>query len=383
MNEEADRITGLAYDPADPQFLSDPADYYRWLREEEPVHLHEASGSFLLSRFQDVWEATADWQTFSSESPVAKFEHMASMDPPGHDGLRSSVVRWFTPSRIARAEPLVRATCRELLGSLGTRTKLEFVAEFASVFPSRVIHRLLGVPSDLDESLRTAALAIGAARDSTILEQTMERFVSLTRAVLDADPPPHERGLIQQLQSESGSERLSDDRIRGVCSNLVLAGTDTVTNLLGNGLVLLQRHPEARERLVRDPASIPAAIEEMLRFESPVQSLARRAVGDVTMHGVPIPAGSEIRLMWGAANRDDREFERADHFLAGRSIRRHLGLGHGIHFCLGAGLARLEARVAFEEILALWPSHEIDETKLERLPSLWVRAWERVFLEIG
>ncbi|MEZ4279186.1 MAG: cytochrome P450 [Myxococcota bacterium] len=123
---------------------------------------------------------------------------------------------------------------------------------------------------------------------------------------------------------------------------------------------------------------IPAAVEEMLRFESPVQSLARRSRRDVVLHGATIPAGSEVRLLWGAANRDEREFERPDAFEIERPIRRHLAFGHGIHFCLGAGLARLEARIAFEEILARWPEHEIELDALERLPSLWVRAWERV-----
>ena len=376
-----ERITGLAYDPTDPQFVSDPTAYYRWLRDEQPVYPHEASGSILFSRFQDVWEATADWETFSSQSPVAKHEHMASMDPPGHDWLRSSVARWFTPARIAELEPVVREACRNLLEPLRAGSRADLVGEFSAIFPSRVIHRMLGVPRDLDEPLRRCSLAIGGARDSATLARGMSDLVELARQVLASDSEQH--GLLHQLKQETDPDRLTDRQLRGVCSNLVLAGTDTVTNLIGNGLVLLQRHPDARKRLADDPSRIPAAIEEMLRFESPVQSLARRTTRAVSIHGVEIPEGSEVRLMWGAANLDDREFERADVFDIDRKIRRHLALGHGIHFCLGAGLARLEARVAFEEILSRWPGFEIDETRLERLPSLWVRGWARVDVEFG
>jgi len=383
VKKQSERITGLAYDPTDPQFVSDPTDYYRWLRDEQPVYEHQTSGSFFLSRFQDVWDATADWQTFSSQSPVGKLQHMASMDPPGHDRLRSSVARWFRPTKIRGLEGLVRSACRELLDSLRGAGGADLVGEFSAIFPSRVIHRMLGVASELDEPLRHCALAIGGAQDSQSLAHGMQELARLARRVVAGDPAPEQPGLLQQLQCESRPDRLTDDELRGVCSNLVLAGTDTVTNLIGNGLVLLGRHRDARSRLADDPTRIPVAIEEMLRFESPVQSLARRATRDVSLHGVEIPAGSEVRLMWGAANRDDREFGSADLFEFDRSIRRHLGFGHGIHFCLGTRLARLEARVAFEEILAAWPAYEIDESSLQRLPSLWVRAWERVFVRFG
>lgn len=373
-----DPITALAWDPADPQFHSDPSAYYRWLRDEEPVHLHAASGAYFLARFEDVWQATADWQTYSSASPVAKLRHMASMDPPDHDRLRASVARFFAPSRIAALEPELRAICRALLDGWSGQREVELVESFAAVFPSRVIHRLLGVAPELDLPIRRAALAVGAARDPDALAARMQAFVGETRRA-EAVDPSSTTGILPQLLREVGPEALSREEIGGVFSNLILAGTDTVTNLIGNGLVLLARDPDARAALVADPRAIPAAVEEMLRFESPVQSLARRTTRAVSLHGTSIPVGAEVRLLWGAANRDEREFgPLADRFLPRRAIRRHLALGHGIHFCLGAGLARLEARIAFEEILARWPDHAVDLAALERLPSLWVRAWERV-----
>ena len=385
MNEpEGDPITGLAWDPDDEQYLEDPSAYYRWLRSEQPVHRHEASGSYFLSRFEDVWRATEDWQTFSSESPVATLRHMASMDPPDHDRLRAQVARHFAPRAVARLEPQIRAICCALLDPLVLEPSFDLIDRFCTRFPSEVIHRLLGVPRELDTALRTVALSIGSARDTETLRRRMDELQSLTPQIVDPDrrtDVPSERGILQSLEPAPGV--LDVEELRGICSNLVLAGTDTVTNLIGNGVVLLAHRPSARAALVRNPGAIPRAVEEMLRFESPVQSLARRATRDVSLHGVTIPAGAEVRLQWGAANRDEREFDRADRFEVDRTIRRHLALGNGRHFCLGAGLARLEAQIAFEEILARWPELALDESQLARLPSLWVRAWESVVLSTG
>ena len=374
-------ITGLRHDATDPLFADDPRPYYRWLRDEAPVHWHEASGAFLISRFRDVWDVTSDWRTFSSESPVAKLVHMASLDPPKHDRLRGAVARSFTPQRIAAHEDFVRGVCRDLLDAFEADGGGDLVAGFATRFPSRVIHHLLGIPEAFDERLRICALAIGAARDAEQMASSMAELEAITEALVRGEEEPAVPGLLQAL-AEEGSGGLDEAERRGVCSNLVLAGTDTVTNLVGNGLVLLQRHPVARSALVRDPARIPAAVEEMLRVESPVQSLSRRVRRATQLHGVALPTGAELRLLWGAANLDPREFERPEAFDVDRPPSRHLALGQGIHFCLGAGLARLELRVAFEELLARWPDYVIDETQLRRVPSLWVKAWERIEIRV-
>lgn len=381
MTNSPESITGLAWDEGDAQFQADPAAYYRWLRDHEPVHHHARSGSYFLSRFADVQAATDDWQTFSSQSPVAQLRHMASMDPPDHDRLRASVARHLSPRRIAALEPMIRSTCRRLLDPLQHESEFDLVEAFTSRFPSEVIHRLMGVPESLDEPMRSIALGIGAARDTATLGRLMGSLSELTGRIVDGLDAPAEPGLLQHLQADPEAHDLTRDELRGVCSNLVLAGTDTVTNLVGNGVVLLTRHPEAREALVRDALAVPGAIEEMLRFESPVQSLARRVTRELTLHGVTIPKDAEVRLQWGAANRDERAFEAPDRFDITREMRRHLALGHGLHFCLGAGLARLEARIAFEEILARWPDLPVDTARLERLPSLWVRAWQRIDFE--
>lgn len=371
-------ITGMAWRSDDAQFGDDPSEYYRWLRDEEPVHVHVSSNSYFLSRFADVWRATEDWQTFSSESPVARLRHMASSDPPDHDRLRACVARHFSPRAVACMEDRIRGICCEILEPLEAENRFDLVTRFSTLYPSRVIHRLMGVPQELDEALRAVTLGIGAAKDTTTLADRMEELEELTSRVVQGEYAPKEPGILQAVQTEFGRDQLSTDELRGLCSNLVLAGTDTVTNLIGNGVVLLSRNPEARARLVRDSQAIPLAVEEMLRFDSPVQSLARRVERDVTLHGITLPRGAEVRLQWGAANRDDREFDTPDDFRIDRTIRRHLALGHGRHFCLGAGLARLEAKIAFEELLVRWPDMQVDESKLSRLPSLWVRAWQQI-----
>jgi len=373
-------VTGLAHDPSDPNFSDDPYAYYRRLRDAEPVHRHAASGAYLLSRFRDVWDATNDWQAFSSVSRLADHKHVAQMDPPEHDRLRGRIARHFTLRASAPLEAEIRAICRERLDPLAGRAEADLVAELAHVMPSRVVQLVLGIPRALEEAVREKALAIAMAPDSATMERQSAELEALAREVVLGRAAPERPGLVQQLQAEADPP--SEAELIGLCTNVVLAGTDTTSNLLANGLVLLHRHPRARAELAEDFARIPGAIEEMLRFESPVQSLGRRATRAVALHGVEIPAGAEVRLLWGAANRDEREFERPDAFDPRRRMRRHLAFGHGVHVCLGAPLARLEARVAFEEILGRWPGLRVIEAGLVRLRSFWARGYERVPVEL-
>ena len=174
---------------------------------------------------------------------------------------------------------------------------------------------------------------------------------------------------------------LSEDDLLGFCFLLLIAGNDTTTTLIGNGAELLARHPDQRAMLAANPALIPAAVEEMVRIEAPTQALPRTARRDLTRHGVTIPEGSRVMFLFGAANLDEREFDDPERFDIAREAPRHLGFGHGIHFCLGAPLARLEARVAFEELLARLPEYEVVGTP-ERYVSNWARAWRTLRLAV-
>lgn len=378
------------YDPADAGFQDRLHAIYRTLRNEHPAYCEPRSGQWLLSRYDDVRAAASDPATFSSEgTDISRglLPMIQALDPPRHDALRALVSRAFTPTRVAALEPEIRRIARERIDAFAARGHADLMHEFASQIPSRVIGALLGVPperreaflewtealveaspaSALDAKFRDPAARIYREFAGLIAERRARRRDDLVSALLDA---------------EIDGQRLSEPELLGFCFVLIVAGNDTTTNLIGNGAVLLAEHPDQREILVEAPARIPAAVEEMLRFESPAQALPRIARRDVALHGETIPSGAQVLLLWGSANRDERAFPAADRFDVTRDARGHLGFGQGIHFCLGAHLARMEARIAFEELLARIPAYRLAEPPTWRR-SIWARAHPRVEIEFA
>jgi len=381
-------VHAFAYDPTRPDFQDRLHDLYRKLRDERPVHHEPASGQWLLSRHEDVRAAACDHASFSSEgTDISRglLPMIQALDPPRHDALRARVLKVFTPGRVALLEPEIRRIARELLDVVAGAGRADLVADFARQLPSRVIGALLGIPPDrrekflawtddlveaspasaLDERFRHPAVGICREFAQLLAERRAERRDDLVSALLDA---------------EIDGRGLSEEELLGFCFVLVVAGNDTTTNLIANGATLLAEHPEERALLARDATRIPAAIEEMLRYESPVQALPRSVRREVVLHGVAIPAGAQVRLLFGSANRDERAFESPDLFDPARDTRGQLAFGQGIHFCLGAHLARLEARVAFEELLDRIPSYRLTEPPTWR-PSIWARAHPVVRIE--
>jgi cytochrome P450 len=368
----------FVYDPLDPEFAGRAYDVYRELRDAHPCYRHPERGFYALSRFEDVRRAANDPATYSSERTsisVGLLPMVQQLDPPQHDSLRTLVRRAFTARRVAEMEPRVRAIARELIDSFAGAGRCDLLHAFAAQLPSRVIGELIGVPPERRPAFlewTESMVAAGGIGDSArniysefaklLTERREQRRDDLMSALLDA---------------EVDGRQLTQEELLGFCFVLIVAGNDTTTNLIANGAVLLARHPEQRARLAAEPALIPNAVEEMLRYESPAQALPRRATRDVTLHGVDVPAGSEVMLVWGAANHDEREFDDPERFDIGRPLRRHLGFGQGIHFCLGAHLARLEARVAFEELLARMPDYRL-EAEPRWVTSLWARAYAAV-----
>lgn len=377
--------TPFVYDPSQPDFPERAHEIYRVLRDDHPVYHNEERGTWAVSRFEDVRSVASDPGRFSSEGTSmggGLLPHIQMMDPPRHDALRNLVSTAFTPRRIAAIEPRAREIARELIDDLAKRGHCDLLGDFARHLPSRVIGEMIGVPPERRETflectemmiglapegagsaaVRTPATKIYAEFAKLLEERRCERRDDLMSALLDA---------------EIDGERLSQEELLGFCFVLIVAGNDTTTNLIANGAVMLAQHPEQRRLLVADRSLIPNAVEEMLRYESPAQVLPRRTTEEVEIHGVTIPAEQEIKLVWAAANRDEREFPDPDRFDVTREIRRHLALGIGIHFCLGSKLARLEARVAFEELLDRLPEYEL-ESQPRWVPSIWARAYEGV-----
>lgn len=372
----------FVYDPVAQRFQDEMHDIYRVLRDEHPVHV-SPEGTYALSRFADVWNGVHDPQTFSSY--CAEAEHlmpqMIYMDPPRHTSLRQIVSRAFTPRRVASLEPRVRAVTRALLDDLAPAGRCDLVHRFAAPLPSTVMADLIGVPEEHREEFRSwteAFLEVTSPAD--IAERAANIYALFGRLLAERRVAPRDDLMSDLIAAEVDGERLSEEDLLGFCFLLLIAGNDTTTTLIGNGVELLARHPDQRAALVADPSLIPGAVEEMVRIESPTQALPRTTRREVELHGVRIPEGVRLMFLWGAANLDEREFPDPERFDIRRNAPRHLGFGHGVHFCLGSPLARLEGRVAFEELLARIPEYEVVGTP-ERFVSNWARAWRTLDVE--
>jgi len=301
---------------------------------------------------------------------------MIYMDPPRHTELRALVSRAFTPRRMAELEDRVRAVTRDRIDAFAPAGGCDVVHDLAAPVPSTIMSALIGVPPEHTEQFRAwteAFLEVTGPGD--IAERANGIYGLFGELLAERRRAPADDLMTALLEAEVDGQRLGETDLLGFCFLLLIAGNDTTTTLIGNGVELLGRHPDQRARLVRDPSLIPEAIEEMLRIESPTQALPRTAARDTELHGVPILAGSRVMLLFGAANLDEREFRDPEAFDIGRRPPRHLAFGHGIHYCLGAMLARLESRVVFEELLARAGSYEL-AGGAERYTSNWARAWK-------
>ena len=375
----------FVYDPSRPDFQARIYEIYRTLRDEHPVYRNPDTGVYALARFEDVRAAASDPRTFSSEGTslgVGLLPHIQTMDPPRHDRLRNLVTLAFTPRRVAEMEPRIREIARGLLDQFAGKGRADLMADYARHLPSRVIGDMIGVPPERREAFlhwteSMVAVPTDATQGQNVRAAAQKIYQEFARLLDERRRTRRDDLMSALLDAEIDGEKLSQEDLLGFCFVLIVAGNDTTTNLIANGAILLARHEVTRRELVAEPALIEDAIEEMLRCESPAQALPRRATREIQLHGVTIPAGAEVTLVWGAANRDEREFEDPDRFDVHRRIRRHLAFGQGLHFCLGANLARLEARVAFEELLARIPCYDLAETP-GWVTSVWARSPEEV-----
>jgi cytochrome P450 len=392
----------LYYDPYDFEIDADPYPIWRRLREEQPLYHNERYDFYALSRFEDVERGLVDWRTYSSakgtllELIKADFEippgSIIFEDPPGHDVHRSLLSRVFTPRKMNAIEPKVREFCARTLDPLVGSGGFDFIADLGAEMPMRTIGMLLGIPEEdqvairdrIDEGLR---LEEGTMPDieaayANSQAQVFEDYIDW-RAEHPSDDLMTE--LLQaEFEDETGTtRRLSRDEVLGYVNLLAAAGNETTTRLIGWTGKVLADHPDQRQVLVEDRSLVPAAIEEILRFEAPSPVQARLVTADVEHHGEVVPAGSAILLLNGSGNRDDRKFPDGDSFDITRRIDHHLSFGYGLHFCLGAALARLEGRVALDEVLQRFPRWEVDRDRAVRARTSTVRGWERLPVTTG
>jgi len=389
----------LELNPFSYEFHEDPYPTYRRLRDEAPLYRNETLGFWALSRYRDVLSASLEWETYSSAEGTtlermdpAYFEArpmIIFLDPPRHDRLRRLVSRAFTPRRVAALEPFVRATVGRLLDSVAREGGGDFVHDVSMPLPMEVIFTLLGVPEGDRRQVREwMDLSLERDRDTpAIPERAMIAMVSMMQYwpdfVENLRRKPND-GLVSALltaevEDDDGTPtRLTDGEIIGFCNLIGSAGNETVTKLLANACVLFARHPEQYRTILDDPGAIPDAVEEVLRHTSPSQYQGRVTTRDVTWHGETVPKGSRILLLTGSANRDEREFPDPDRFDVRRQPEQHLALGQGVHFCLGASLARLESRVALEEFSRRFPRYTVDEGRCVRVHMSNVHGYEHV-----
>lgn len=382
----------MEFDPLRETTSDDPHPVYARLRDEDPVHWCEARGMFVLSRHEDVLSAVKDPDTFASGEGIVpsgfKPEEptIIVMDPPAHTAMRRHVMRAFTPRRMEAMIPRVRAIAASLLDDWPAAGELDAFEHFTDPLPIAVMAELLGVDAEERPLFKRCgdAIVYSSGADPETIRAAQAELETYLESVFERRRRRPGNDLISLLLSPSDEgTALSHRELLGLCFTLLVAGTETTTSALGNALWLLDRHRDVKERLAREPALIPAAVEEILRYESPVQGLSRVVRRDVVLHGRRIPRGSRVHLLWASANRDPRAFADPDRFDPTRSPNNHLAFGFGIHFCLGASLARTELRVGLEALLARVPDYRLDTAGLRRLPSDTNRGFGRLPVQIG
>jgi len=386
----------MRYDPFDPSFQADPYPAYKHLRDHDPVHRHEDPPYWALSRFEDVWEAVRDAQTFSSAQGLTFHPDeigmlglaptMVMLDPPRHTVLRRLVSHGFTPRRIAALEDLVR----DFVGGRIDRMERDAAAgrtvdlhrDFSSPLPTFVLAHLLGVPESDRQRFDPWVSALTTLQDEgfstrgAAIEAVAEMYGYFSEVIKDRRREPRDDLISALTRAEADGERLTDWDILGFCFVMVAGGNDTTGNLVSHAVMLLDQHHDQRERLAGDPALIPNALVEFLRMEGSVQALARTTTRPVRIGETEIPEGVKVMMLYGAANRDEREFgPDADRLDVTRRIPRHLAFASGVHFCIGSHLAKLQARVALEELLRRHPYIGVDLGTAKRVSSPFTRGW--------
>ncbi len=399
------------YDPYDYEVDAHVHEVWRRLRDEAPLYRNEKYDFYAVSRFDDVLPAMLDTATFSSAHMTVlemmteeanAFGMMIFMDPPEHTHLRKLVSRAFTPRAMNGLETRIRRLCAEYLDRFVGEESFDFIDDFGALLPPAMILALMGFPEGHESEWRENIDQMfhmeegdtgftGSAEDRRDAQAMLDDSGQIGAGLYQMLPELIEQRRAEpqddlisvlansDLEDDDGNLRkVTDGEIFAFTTMLSVAGTETVARLLSWAAVLLARNPDQRQILVDDPAVIANALEETLRYEAPSPVNARWVNRDVEFHDQTVPAGSKILLLNGSADRDDRHFENADTYDVRRTIDRHLAFGYGAHFCVGAALARLESRIAMEEMLKRFPTWEIDESELGWVHTSTVRGFAKV-----
>ncbi|MBW4559270.1 MAG: cytochrome P450 [Trichormus sp. ATA11-4-KO1] len=356
--------------------IGNPFPWYAQMRRESPVFYDAEQKSWMVFRYEDVKRVFADWQTFSSQIPYLSEEtdltqSLIYTDPPKHQSLRSLVAKVFTARRVEELAPRITQITHELIDKVQGQNNIDFMHDLAIPLPVIVIAEILGVP----------------VADRADFKHWSDGIIVSDPAALQA-MADYFRDLLKQRRQHSGKDLLSDliaaheagetltaQELVAFCILLLVAGNETTTNLLGNAILCFNEYPEAFARLKRSPQLLPLGIEEVLRYRSTVQGMERFTKVETQLAGQTIPAGQMLLVWIGAANRDETQFDRPDEFVIDRDPNPHLSFGNGIHFCLGAPLARLEGKIMLSAVLERLPNLRVDpNAALEFIPSMAIHG---------
>jgi cytochrome P450 len=394
--------TEVYYDPFDFEIDDDPYPVWKRLRDEAPLYYNEKYNFYALSRYVDVGRELHNWETYRSGKGTTLDIILNDMevpagvilweDPPLHDLHRRVLSRVFTPRRMEAIEPLTRQFCAQVLDPLIGSGRFDFIADLGAWVPMRAIGYLLGIPEEDQAAIRNNTDNLLELKDGKRLRELPvdyfeQSFRMLAQYIEWRAEHPSDDLMTQLLNAEieepDGTRRqLTPGEVLNYTGTIAGAGNETTTRLIGFIGQLLSDHPDQRREIVADPSLIPGAVEETLRYEAPSPVQARYVARDMEYYGHTVPDGSVMLLLNGSANRDERHFENPDRFDIHRNST-HLSFGQGLHFCLGSALARMEARVVFEEVIKRWPDWEVDYDNAAMAHTASVRGWARLPVTLG
>jgi len=384
------------FDPYSPANDADPFPAYKVLRDEHPCFWSEEAGMWVLSRYDDVLAALGNWKRYSSakgnlidEFPGRAGSTLGSSDPPRHDRLRALIQSAMTKSALDHILEPARASCRSHLADLKGRDSFDFIGDFGSKVTVDLLFHLFALPREGAEEVRDNAVLM--VQTDAVTRQKSEAHLGAfrwmadyaERLVQERKQNPGDDLLSNFITAEVDGEKLLDLEVQLTVTTLIMAGIESLSGFMGMFALNLADHPDARRALVADPALIPDAIEESLRFNTSAQRFKRCAAEDFELHGQQIKTGDFIMLAYGSANRDERMFANPDVYDITRRPKRHLGFGGGVHACLGSMLARLACHTAFSEFLSAVPEFSRLDDRLDWVPSSNFRSPQALRLAVG
>jgi cytochrome P450 len=384
----------MEYNPNSPDVRANPYPYYAALRRDQPVYYVEGFAGYAVSRYDDVSHVLMHPEVFSSTGfggtniRGRETAMLISCDPPDHTRLRNLVNRAFTPRMVAELEPHIQEITDRLIEQVLSNGEFDLMEGLAIPLPVTIIAEILGVEPERRADFKRWSDAVVGQRSSEeemeAHEQLMEGFMSYFEETIERRRQAPKDDLISTLvQAEERQRAITSDELVAFTILLLVAGNETTTNLIGNATLALLEHPDQLAKVLADRSLIPNLVEEALRYDAPVQFLFRKAMEDVEIAGTTIPKDAIVLPIYASANRDERKYPEPDRFDVTRDTQGHLAFGHGIHFCLGAPLARLEAKIALEALLFRLPELALTEENIERLDSPFLRGPKRLRLSFA